>query len=672
MKLTKALHADVPAHAPTQPQLMTAFSKGAKNRRQELRHLTTDMYKRGLTPYDLSNIVEASPVTSDISLKATPSSFRDYTHELGHAFMALGLQTWAQYIETFVNPDSCCLGEPSTGTGYALGVHKDVAEVVAAALDPSPTLRKMVRNASLVVSCIPATGEPDPAAATSESIGVAADFSDIQASKILQVLSLLVHKHNVTPKVASATISRLPGLNPEMGVALEKVIEVHGEEMPHFHDSESIDPRVADAVNFAYGIIEIEQAETKPAAPEAKPPRFTIPETFRPAIDAVLRTAELPSIAELIKEIEHAEGLAATADARVGELKSKIKKLSRPVHESKPVPIPSHGELPSGKPTWIKASKALKHKDIKVPSSYQHLFDFDVPFFEWDDVHRDVPQLDDNYRFRWGLLAKLMWGIAYNKKPWVWGHTGTGKTTLIEQIAAILNWPFHRINFDSEITRMDLVGRDTLKTDPGGHTISEFVDGILPQAMQQPAIICNDELDFVRSDIAYVYQRALEDKGLMLTEDGGRLVAPHGYCRMVATANTQGQGDEFGLYQGARVQSQAFLDRFQCWVEVPYLDTADTEKLVRSTVPALDDSFVKKVSKYVKEHREAFKQAAILKPISPRGVVTMAEALAFFTSLHSDSAQSDAVRMALETTVLGSVTHSDAAKINELIDRTFN
>ena len=138
---------------------------------------------------------------------------------------------------------------------------------------------------------------------------------------------------------------------------------------------------------------------------------------------------------------------------------------------------------------------------------------------------------------------------------------------------------FGRINFDSEISRFDLIGRDILISEDG-KTVSKFVDGLLPQFMSTPTIACFDEIDFVRPDVAYVMQSALEGNGLVITEDGGRIVRPHSHFRMFATGNTQGQGDEKGMYQGARPQSLALLDRFTVWAKIDYLDAKQRRNLV--------------------------------------------------------------------------------------------
>lgn len=403
--------------------------------------------------------------------------------------------------------------------------------------------------------------------------------------------------------------------------------------------------------------------------PEAATPvssaksRYPMTPEFGKAVDTMFNSIGLPSFTDIVGGIDASE-------AKIKSLEETISRMSSMTTMAKPKAVSSTGEMPKGDIVWKPAIAVLADAGITVPSTHERLFQWDAPQFVWEHDHPLVKDVDPNYQWRWDMLAKLMWSIVNDKKPWVWGHTGTGKTTLIEQVSAIMRWPFVRINFDSEITRMDLVGRDTLTNDEKGNTISKFVDGILPASISQPCIVCNDELDFVRPDVGYVFQRMMEGNGVLLNEDGGRFVEPHPMCRMVATANTQGQGDEFGLYQGARVQSSAFLDRFQTWIEVPYLEPEAEKRLIAASVPALAKDMLDKLSSYVIEHREAFKQALILKPLSPRGVVSMAQSLAFFTSVANT--ESEGVRMALDLSLAGSVSSSDLAKINELIDRTFN
>ena len=287
---------------------------------------------------------------------------------------------------------------------------------------------------------------------------------------------------------------------------------------------------------------------------------------------------------------------------------------------------------------------------------------FDIPVWEWDGHHPDVPEIDPHYIFREDLLISALHAVLSNQRMYLQGHTGSGKTTLIEQVAAHLKWPFTRINFDSEITRMDLIGRDTLQDGK-----SVFVDGMLPRAMSGPYIAVFDELDFCRPDVSYVMQAALEGNGLVITEDGGRVVEPHPQFRMFGTGNTVGQGDEHGMYQGARPQSLAFLDRFTIWAKVPYLNSDQRTDLLKRHYPALADDEVSTVIKYSTEHLTAFEQAKVLQPISPRGILAIANAMMFFNSIYPGDKGN--IKRALTQTIVDRATEADGAVLKGIVDR---
>jgi|VirMetMinimDraft_7_1064189.scaffolds.fasta_scaffold01593_6 cobaltochelatase CobS len=316
---------------------------------------------------------------------------------------------------------------------------------------------------------------------------------------------------------------------------------------------------------------------------------------------------------------------------------------------TKPVKVKGDGTIPSGTFAMHSASKMF---NVKLAN------DFEVPVWEWEGEHPLVPDVDENYIFRPEELSRVLYAIITNSRAYLQGHTGSGKTTLIEQVAAVLKWPFVRINFDSEISRMDLIGRDTLTTDKDGKTISKFVDGILPNAMSAPVIACFDEIDFCRSDVAYVMQSALEGNGLRITEDGDRLVEPNPMFRMFATGNTVGQGDEDGMYQGARAQSLAFLDRFTVWLKINYLDEGQRSTLLTNHFPALDPKVKKAILQYVTEHLDAFERGKITQPISPRGMLAVARSSLI---LGLDSA--------LKQTVLDRANKDDYATLKGVIDR---
>jgi cobaltochelatase CobS subunit len=391
--------------------------------------------------------------------------------------------------------------------------------------------------------------------------------------------------------------------------------------------------------------------------PEAPPPVVapTVDAAVKPILDAMLATAKLPGIDELLAHITK----TASLEAKVAELAARPAIIAAPTSEA------ASGDLPTGRIVMRPAWEAMGLKSAGAKRTLA----FEVPSWQWDATHPHVPAIDTDYSFRPAHLVALLWSLVADKRAWLSGHTGTGKSTLVEQVCARLNWPLIRVNFDSDITRMDLVGRDTLTTDAGGKTISRFVDGILPRAMQGPNWLLLDEIDFVRPDVSYVLQRALEGQGMLITEDGGRLVRPHPWFRISATGNTKGQGDEFGIYAGARPQSLAFINRFNAFIDVEYLPSAEERKLVAARVSALPSDMLDRLMSYVAEHRKAFTNGEVLLPLSPRNVVAAAEALVFAATTFAKP--TDAIRWALDTTLLNAATTQDRAVLKGLADRTF-
>lgn len=384
------------------------------------------------------------------------------------------------------------------------------------------------------------------------------------------------------------------------------------------------------------------------------------------AINALLRDSKLPDLEDVFKELSEFDGKMEAKDA---ERKKAMQKLQEEIDENerlrteltKVMTTASFGAgdfteeatlgIPEGKVVMRKASEVFPGVKLKT--------DFEIPTWEWEHEHPDVPSVDEHYIFRPQHLQRTLYALVTNQRQYIQGHTGSGKTTLIEQIAAHLNWPFIRINFDSEITRMDLIGRDTLVTDGEGNVTSQFEDGMLPRAMSGPYLCCFDEIDFCRPDVAYVMQSALEGNGLRITEDGDRMVRPHPMFRMFATGNTVGQGDEHGMYQGARPQSIAFLDRFTIWDRIEYLTDKERQSLVERHYPMLSKEDKKAILQYVTEHLEAFTTGKVIQPISPRGMLAVCKATIALGS----------VRTALEMSVLDRANTEDRATLKGLVDR---
>ena len=389
------------------------------------------------------------------------------------------------------------------------------------------------------------------------------------------------------------------------------------------------------------------------------------------AINAVLSGSSLPPLEDVFKELhefsDKMKDVTSEKDTwkkahvqavdEIDRLKAEVSNLlaKTSVNVGDLTYSNERSEIPEGKVVIRKVKDIFA--DIKFKD--KRLAEMEVPTWDWDGDHPDVPAVDEHYIFREKHLKRALYAIVTNQREYIQGHTGSGKTTLVEQIAARLNWPFIRINFDSEITRMDLIGRDTLVSDEEGRVTSVFEDGMLPTAMSGPYICCFDELDFVRPDVAYVMQAALEGNGLRITEDGDRLVKPHPMFRMFGTGNTVGQGDEDGMYQGARPQSMAFLDRFTIWDKVEYLDGNQRDELVKRRYPGLGDGERSQILQYTTEHLEAFTQGKVIQPISPRGILAICQA----TLMLGD------VKTALEMCIIDRANREDRATLKGLVDR---
>lgn len=386
-------------------------------------------------------------------------------------------------------------------------------------------------------------------------------------------------------------------------------------------------------------------------------------------LNAVLTSAGLPKITEIAGAVDRMTVALERYREEAARWKIEASK-ARPTKVEAVEEASGGASMPEGSIVYRKAGEVFNAKTCQglKPSDVARLNKLEIPMFEWSGPHPDVPQVDENYIFRFDSLLTLLWSLASNKQPWIQGHTGSGKSTLVEQVAAHLQWPLIRVNFDSEISRLDLIGRDTLVADPAtGSTVTRWVDGVLPKALRGPYILLLDEIDFVRPDVGYALQPMLEGNGLVLNENGGERVRPHVMSRLVATANTVGQGDEFGLYQGARPQSSAMLDRFRPFIKVPYLSTQEEVDLIKRRHPGIDKGVAEQIGKYVEEHREAFTRAQIMMPLSPRGIDSVAEGYATFYQVFGS--KSAALKRAFSDVIESKAAEADRVVISGLIKR---
>jgi cobaltochelatase CobS len=252
--------------------------------------------------------------------------------------------------------------------------------------------------------------------------------------------------------------------------------------------------------------------------------------------------------------------------------------------------------------------------------------DMDVPAFsQSSDL---VPDLDASYQFDHETTMSILAGFGYNRRVMIQGYHGTGKSTHIEQVAARLNWPCIRVNLDSHISRIDLLGKDAIVI-RDGKQITEFREGILPWTLQHPCALVFDEYDAGRPDVMFVIQRILEVEGKMTLLDQNRVITPHPYFRLFATTNTVGLGDTTGLYHGTQQINQGQMDRWNIVTTLNYLPHDDEVRIVTSKVPDWQDEqgqkYINSMVSVADLTRSGFMNGDISTVMSPRTVITWAD-----------------------------------------------
>ena len=235
-----------------------------------------------------------------------------------------------------------------------------------------------------------------------------------------------------------------------------------------------------------------------------------------------------------------------------------------------------------------------------------------------------VPDLDETYRFDPQTTRAILAGFMHNRRVMVQGYHGTGKSTHIEQVAARLNWPLIRVNLDSHVSRIDLVGKDAIVLKEGKQ-ITEFREGILPWALQRPIALVFDEYDAGRPDVMFVIQRILEASGQLTLLDQNRVMRPHPWFRLFATTNTVGLGDTTGLYHGTQQLNQGQMDRWSIVTTLNYLEHDAEVEIVSAKMPKMDKDVLSKMVHVADMTRGAFVNGDISTVMSPRTVITWAE-----------------------------------------------
>jgi cobaltochelatase CobS len=301
---------------------------------------------------------------------------------------------------------------------------------------------------------------------------------------------------------------------------------------------------------------------------------------------------------------------------------------------------------------------------VKARDAFGLDIDLDVPAFSVRTEH--VPEIDTAYRFDRETTLAIVAGFTFNRRVMIQGYHGTGKSTHIEQIAARLNWPCIRVNLDSHISRIDLIGKDAIVL-KDGKQITEFREGILPWALQHACALVFDEYDAGRPDVMFVIQRVLEVEGRLTLLDQNRVIRPHRSFRLFATANTVGLGDTTGLYHGTQQINQGQMDRWNIVATLNYLPHAQETAIVMAklAIEPTDTAMKKRVESMVALAdltRAGFVNGDISTVMSPRTVITWAENTKIFND----------VGFAFRLTFLNKCDEAERSTVAEYYQRCFN
>jgi cobaltochelatase CobS len=274
--------------------------------------------------------------------------------------------------------------------------------------------------------------------------------------------------------------------------------------------------------------------------------------------------------------------------------------------------------------------------DIKISVNQSFGIDTDMLVDGFSEKNEYVPEIDKDYKFDRDTTLAIISGFAFNKRVLIQGYHGTGKSTHIEQVAARLNWPCIRVNLDSHISRIDLIGKDAIKI-KDNKQITEFKEGMLPWSIQNPVALVFDEYDAGRPDVMFVIQRVLESDGSFTLLDKNKVLKQNKFFRLFATTNTVGLGDTSGLYPGTQQINQGQMDRWNIVTTLNYLDLDKELEIVLAKNKNLNNVKGKeKVSNMIKVAsltRKGFMAGDISSVMSPRTIIHWAENSEIFNDI---------------------------------------
>lgn len=269
-----------------------------------------------------------------------------------------------------------------------------------------------------------------------------------------------------------------------------------------------------------------------------------------------------------------------------------------------------------------------------------------------------TPEIDPHYQFPREELVMFLMGLSLDNTIFLQGHSGTGKTELVKQVAARLNYNLMQINFDGHLTRADLVGEPELKAGETG-----FRYGLIPQAFNTPGtLVLLDEVDACPPETAFVLQRAISEDRKFLLMETNEVYPLHPQNKIVGTANTVGQGDDTGLYTaGTNIQNYSFMNRWQMILKLDYLSKDAEKKMLADRFPKVNDNIINGVVNVLETARTAYKNNELAFPLTTRDAVNWLEKISFFPL----------PMKAAKISFLHKMTIEDARVVGEAIQRWF-
>ena len=281
----------------------------------------------------------------------------------------------------------------------------------------------------------------------------------------------------------------------------------------------------------------------------------------------------------------------------------------------------------------MSAEQFISKPDIKISVKQTFGFDSDMQINAFSKKNEYVPKIDADYKFDKDTTLAILAGFSFNKRVLIQGYHGTGKSTHIEQVAARLNWPCIRVNLDSHISRIDLIGKDAIVLKENKQ-VTEFKEGILPWSIQNPVALVFDEYDAGRPDVMFVIQRVLESEGNFTLLDKNKVLEQHDFFRIFATTNTVGLGDTTGLYHGTQQINQGQMDRWNIVSTLNYLPFEKELEIVLAKNKKLNNKEGKELLcnmiKVADLTRKGFINGDISTVMSPRTVLHWAENTSIF------------------------------------------